>query len=49
VAWDFWKVDADVEHWLVRLAWAREGHIPTFEQGALLSAARASRMHLVVL
>lgn len=41
--WDFWKADADVARWLVRLEWAEEGSLPTFEEGALLSAARELR------
>ncbi|MFB3301844.1 CGNR zinc finger domain-containing protein [Pseudomonas sp. AMR01] len=41
--WDFWTVDADVERWLVRLEWVQEGHLPRFEEGALLTAARTLR------
>src|SRR5450830_1551715 len=41
--WDFWQADADVERWLVRLAWVQEGRLPTFEEGALLAAARELR------
>ena len=41
--WDFWKTDADVARWLVRLEWVEEGRIPGFEEGALLNAARTLR------
>ncbi|WP_448651167.1 CGNR zinc finger domain-containing protein [Pseudomonas fluorescens] len=41
--WDFWKTDADVARWLVRLEWVEEGRIPGFEAGALLNAARTLR------
>ncbi|WP_017254308.1 CGNR zinc finger domain-containing protein [Pseudomonas tolaasii] len=43
VPWDFWKTDADVERWLVRLEWAKEGSVPAFEEGELLGAARTLR------
>ena len=40
---DFWHTDADVAHWLVRLEWVAQASIPTFEEGALLGAARQLR------
>ncbi|OPA86232.1 hypothetical protein BFW87_26165 [Pseudomonas fluorescens] len=43
VPWDFWQTYADVERWLVRLEWAKEGDLPTFEAGDLLSAATTLR------
>jgi len=43
VPWDFWRADADVAAWLVRLQWVEQHGIPQFEPGALLSAARELR------
>ena len=41
--YEFWHTDADVERWLVRLGWIREGEAPAFDEGALLATAKALR------
>jgi len=46
---DFWQSDADVERWLVRLEWVKEGQVPVFEPGALLRVGRELREVIRVL
>lgn len=47
--YEFWQTDADVERWLVRLGWTKEGETPAFEDGALVAVARALREVIRVL